>query len=327
MTICKNTNISQDSFKGKSLEDEAFVSLDINAILMSKISKTKCLTKKQEIALSKRILSGKSYEKLLLKLKDQNNEVPSERLEFIKRRIALGKKSVKQLTEANLRLVVYFANKFNNEHVDVMDLYQEGFISLYKAAASFNWSYGIKFSTYASYSIRQSFQRFYDKQGRNIPIPIHKSEKIRKMKRIQQEAQQDQMCKLSNNELANRMNVSEVKIQDMQQISNRECSLEALADRESESSSYNVTYEHYSSPENRLINKNQIFLLLNVLNKLNNKEKYILKNYYGICMDKRKTLSEIGQELNISYESVRRIKENCIESIKNQLANVNVEVW
>lgn len=229
----------------------------------------------------------------------------------------LRKRAKNELISANLRLVVSIAKKFQNQGLSLLDLIQEGNLGLIRAAEKFNYHRGHKFSTYATWWIKQSITRAIADQARTVRMPVHLIETIQRMKKIAQQIYQTQGQEPTEKDLAQKMSLSEEKILEMLTFSQEEISLETpinesgdsfLGDFIEDSSASDPTdsYIHLSLREN----------LKKAFDLLTDREKAILTMRYGLDDGHEYTLEEIGRHFKLTRERIRQIELRALKKIR-----------
>jgi RNA polymerase primary sigma factor len=262
--------------------------------------------------------------RILKKLKaiTQETGLPINEIKDINRRMSLGeakaRRAKKDMVEANLRLVISIAKKYTNRGLQFLDLIQEGNIGLMKAVDKFEYRRGFKFSTYATWWIRQAITRSIADQSRTIRVPVHKIEIINKLNRISRQMLQEQGREPTLEELGERMEMTEEKVRSVLKIAKQPISMETpIGDDENSHLGDFIEDETIDSPVELATEEGLKEATREALSGLTEREAKVLRMRFGVDMNKDHTLEEVGRQFGVTRERIRQIEAKALRSLRH----------
>jgi RNA polymerase primary sigma factor len=248
--------------------------------------------------------------------------LPLKDLKDVNKRMATGeakaRKAKREMTEANLRLVISIAKKYTNRGLQFLDLIQEGNIGLMKAVDKFEYRRGYKFSTYATWWIRQAITRSIADQARTIRIPVHMIETINKMNRINRQILQETGSEPDPATLAQKMDLPEDKVRKILKIAKEPISMETpIGDDDDSHLGDFIEDTGTLSPSEWALHGSMRDVVKEVLDSLTPREAKVLRMRFGIEMSTDQTLEEVGKQFDVTRERIRQIEAKALRKLRH----------
>jgi RNA polymerase primary sigma factor len=280
-------------------------------------------------------LKGKPYSEALAKVKveivraqrklimvEEETGLTTSEIKDINRQMSIGeaksRRAKKDMVEANLRLVISIAKKYTNRGLQFLDLIQEGNIGLMKAVDKFEYRRGYKFSTYATWWIRQAITRSIADQARTIRIPVHMIETINKLNRISRQMLHEKGREPTPEELGERMDLSEDKIRKVLKIAKEPISMETpIGDDEDSHLGDFIEDANIDSPVDSSLDEGLKEATKDVLGSLTAREAKVLRMRFGIDMNTDHTLEEVGKQFDVTRERIRQIEAKALRKLRH----------
>ncbi len=287
---------------------------------LKEIGRVPLLTGAEEVEYSRRIESGGFA---AARLADLAAAGQIDTLEFAERRalqrtIRRGEDAREVIIEANLRLVVSIAKRYVGRGMHFLDLIQEGNLGLMRAVEKFDYTKGFKFSTYATWWIRQAITRAIADQARTIRIPVHMVESINKVHRVQRQMLQELEREPSVEELAERVGLTEDRVREIQRISLDLLSLDAPVGEEDDSNLADFIEDQAAeapaeAAARRMLNR----AVVDALDELSDREKAVVRLRFGLDDGQARTLEEVGKEFGVTRERIRQIESKTLAKLRH----------
>ena len=285
---------------------------------LKEIGRVPLLTADEEVALATAMSAGREAQERLDEAEEDGIAIPEEEMPALKAAIKEGTKAKQALAEANLRLVVSIAKRYVGRGMLFLDLIQEGNLGLITAVEKFDYTKGYKFSTYATWWIRQAITRAIADQARTIRIPVHMVETINKVIRVSRQLLQQLGHDPSPEEISEEMGMPVDKVREILKIAQEPVSLETPIGEEEDSHLGDFIPDEGASEPSEAASftllKEQ---LVDVLSTLTPREEKVLKLRFGIEDGRTRTLEEVGKEFNVTRERIRQIEAKALRKLRH----------
>jgi RNA polymerase primary sigma factor len=275
---------------------------------LREIGRVQLLNAEEEVRLAQLMERGKQE-----RLRAERLKMPANR-----RILADGEEAQRRLTEANLRLVVSVAKKYVGRGMSLLDLIQEGNIGLIRAVEKFDYTKGYKFSTYATWWIRQAITRAIADQARTIRIPVHMVETINRLIRISRRLLQDLGREPTSEEIAEQMEISAEKVREIIKVSQEPVSLETPIGEEDDSHLGDFLEDQTAlAPAEAASHQLLKEQVEDVLDSLTERERKVLQLRFGLDDGRSRTLEEVGKEFHVTRERIRQIEAKALRKLRH----------
>ena len=310
--------LSEDELVDPNSMVDSFGTDDPVRMYLKEIGKVNLLSSDEEIELAQSMDAGNAAKAQLEELQAAGEEIPDEVKAELDKAIKKGERAKQRLAEANLRLVVSIAKRYVGRGMQFLDLIQEGNLGLIKAVEKFDYTKGYKFSTYATWWIRQAITRAIADQARTIRIPVHMVETINKVIRVSRQLLQELGHDPTPEEIADEMSMPVERVREILKIAQEPVSLETPIGEEEDSHLGDfIPDEDASEPAEAAsftLLKEQ---LVEVLSTLTPREEKVLKLRFGIEDGRTRTLEEVGKEFNVTRERIRQIEAKALRKLRH----------
>jgi RNA polymerase sigma factor (sigma-70 family) len=284
-------------------------------VYLNEIGKVALLTAADEVELAKRIEAGLYASHLVT---SRNDFTPARKRDL--RAIVIdGERAKDHLLRANLRLVVSLAKRYTGHGMPFLDLIQEGNLGLIRAVEKFDYTKGFKFSTYATWWIRQAISRAMADQSRTIRLPVHLVEQVNKLQRIRREMNQELGREANHAELAHELDITEERVRELIDLSRDLVSLDQTVGADDDASLGDfIADERTSSAAESVVESGLMRAQLQgVLDSLDAREAAVVRMRYGLDGGQPKTLDEIGRAFKLSRERIRQIERETMAKLRH----------
>ena len=310
--------VSKEELEDTESLAEGFAIDDPVRMYLKEIGKVDLLTPDEEVLLAEKMQAGNEAKARLEEIEKTGEKVDESEMQAIRKAIRGGENAKKRLSEANLRLVVSIAKRYVGRGMLFLDLIQEGNLGLLKAVEKFDCTKGFKFSTYATWWIRQAITRAIADQARTIRIPVHMVETINKVIRVSRQLLQELGHDPQPEEIAEEMNLPVERVREILKIAQEPVSLETPIGEEEDSHLGDFipdddALEPAEAASFTLLKEQ----LVEVLKTLTPREEKVLRLRFGIEDGRTRTLEEVGKEFNVTRERIRQIEAKALRKLRH----------
>ena len=294
--------------------DGAVQTADLVRVYLNEIGKVSLLTAADEVELAKRIEAGLYAGHLLTSEK----RLTANRRRDLRTVCIDGERAKDHLLRANLRLVVSLAKRYTGRGMPFLDLIQEGNMGLIRAVEKFDYTKGFKFSTYATWWIRQAISRAMADQSRTIRLPVHLVEQVNKMQRIRREMLQQLGREITDEELAHELDIDLDRLQDLKNNARDLVSLDQTVGTEDDAALGDFIADESAADAHASVEFDLMRdQLAGVLNTLEQRERAVVRMRYGLDDGNPRTLDDIGREFGLSRERIRQIERETMAKLRH----------
>ena len=312
------TDIEEEELVDPNTLVDSFSIDDPVRMYLKEIGKVPLLSPDEEILLAQAMSDGNAAKERLNALKGQEDTISPEELADLKKKQKAGERAKQKLAEANLRLVVSIAKRYVGRGMLFLDLIQEGNLGLIKAVEKFDYTKGYKFSTYATWWIRQAITRAIADQARTIRIPVHMVETINKVKKVSSQLLHENGHEPSAEEIAERLDMPVDKVREIMRVAQEPVSLETPIGEEEDSHLGDFIPDDEApvpaEAASQTLLKEQ---LADVLKTLTPREEKVLRLRFGLEDGRPRTLEEVGKEFNVTRERIRQIEAKALRKLRH----------
>jgi RNA polymerase sigma factor (sigma-70 family) len=290
---------------------------DLVRLYLDGIGKYPLLSKDDEVSLSQTIESGRNARSEL----ETATALSPSRKRSLRQSVKAGDAAIETFTNANLRLVVSIAKKYQSSDMPLLDLVQEGNLGLIHAVEKFDWRKGFKFSTYATWWIRQAIGRGIDNSSRTIRLPVHAGDQIRRLLRVRSQMEGEMGRVPTGAELAEAMQMPEEQITELLQYGAEPVSLETPIGADGDTELADIVADLAAPTPFETVAQNMLGgEIQRLLAPLEERERQILQLRYGLDRGEPRTLEEVGAALNLTRERIRQIERTALSKLRHPSA-------
>jgi RNA polymerase primary sigma factor len=308
--------------------DEVGPATDLMRVYLSEIGRTPLLTAEQEVELAKAIEAGVYAEELLRRHEAREQKQPAARRRDLAVIAEEGRQAKQHMMRANLRLVVSVAKKFGNRGVPLLDVVQEGNVGLIRAVEKFDYAKGFKFSTYATWWIRQAISRGLPEQARTIRLPVHVNEDVAKVARARRELAARLVTTPTDEEIAEISGHTPERVAELRSFGRDPVSLDAPVGEEGDAVLGDLVLDASGpSAADTVEHRAMIDQLGRQIDKLPEREALIVRMRFGLYDGRPRTLDEIGGQLGLTRERIRQLEKLALAKLRHPSISEELLDW
>ncbi|EPD33452.1 sigma-70 family RNA polymerase sigma factor [Propionimicrobium lymphophilum] len=306
------------SSRARARNTEGIDGKDSVGLYLEAIAKTPLLTAEEEVSLARRIEAGLFARKILDGTAETSVKATQEELLEVAQD---GQTAMQHFTRANLRLVVSVARRYGRSQMPLLDLVQEGNTGLIRAVEKFDYAKGFKFSTYATWWIRQAISRGIAQQGRVVRLPVHVAEQVNQIAAVRRNLERELGREPEISEIAEELNLEEGRVIDLIRYSREHVSLDAPVEEEGDTSLGDlIARETSPGPDEVVLSQEDRDRLDHLLENLDERSADVVRRRYGLLDGRQAKLSDIGQVWGITAERVRQIERAALNVLREKTA-------
>lgn len=306
------------SSRARARNTEGIDGKDSVGLYLEAIAKTPLLTAEEEVSLARRIEAGLFARKILDGTAETSVKATQEELLEVAQD---GQTAMQHFTRANLRLVVSVARRYGRSQMPLLDLVQEGNTGLIRAVEKFDYAKGFKFSTYATWWIRQAISRGIAQQGRVVRLPVHVAEQVNQIAAVRRNLERELGREPEISEIAEELNLEEGRVIDLIRYSLEHVSLDAPVEEEGDTSLGDlIARETSPGPDEVVLSQEDRDRLDHLLENLDERSADVVRRRYGLLDGRQAKLSDIGQVWGITAERVRQIERAALNVLREKTA-------